>query len=255
MGVNPVSPFSILIAQQSWWASRSALLVAGQAPEQTTEDPGSSGTGASAALPTPPPQPPAPAPVEDGTSSTEVDVRLRSRITRTDAQLQIVTDEGDTVTLSLHAETEATRGRIVVATEGEDGTHGAVLKFREYSVSANVTMAVEGDLNEQELADIEKLVANLQGLLGPGEGRGHHHEREHGDRAVQATSDLLASGDYASLDGFTMSVTREVSMTRIHLRAQSTEAWQMLLGGASPKGVAVPVPAREVSTTPDGLAA
>jgi hypothetical protein len=69
---------------------------------------------------------------------------------RVQARLEVVTDEGDRVTISFQA-----RNRLNAAQSGE-GTRA------QYSSAASLSIDVVGDLSEQELGDLTRLAEALQ---------------------------------------------------------------------------------------------
>jgi hypothetical protein len=81
------------------------------------------------------------------------------------ADIDIVTAEGDKVTLSSDQHAEATfltYEHLVYANSGYEEEEG---QFVDYSAERNIALSVEGELNEAELADIRALLADLGQLL------------------------------------------------------------------------------------------
>jgi hypothetical protein len=78
----------------------------------------------------------------------------------TDAQITIRTAEGDTVAISLDSQLDATYAFYRRPRTGD----GAGLRAEALTISASrdVAVSVQGDLNEQEMADISSLVKRLE---------------------------------------------------------------------------------------------
>lgn len=83
-------------------------------------------------------------------------------------ELRVVTREGDVVTLDWSRDTQVTyaRGRVAVDRDG-DGSPDAVVRggVIERSVQSTLSFEVEGDLNEQELADLRRVMHAVRHAL------------------------------------------------------------------------------------------
>lgn len=133
-----------------------------------------------------------------GRHASNSPARLQARASTVDAQisrtgdLQITTDDGDTVSISFSAlkqfHAESFRGK----------TDGARVDYRntESSSQVNVSIGVEGTLDSGEIADIGKL---LEQLAHPGQD------------AVQTLGDSLSGFTYA----YREQVTAEYSSSRV----------------------------------------
>lgn len=113
-----------------------------------------------------------------------------------DAGLTIQTREGDVVSLStsqfseLNAYEYDSRGEV----SGEGGSMSASYNTREITLSSGelFSFSVKGDLNEEELKDIESIVAGIDGIIG---------EMAQGDMD-EAVSKALSMGTYDSISKY-----------------------------------------------------
>ncbi len=81
----------------------------------------------------------------------------RSFTSTSELQFQVKTAEGDTVTLSVNAVLQSSVDK--VSYKSEDGFLKVSQKTQSSSIQAN--LSVEGDLSEEELADISKALESL----------------------------------------------------------------------------------------------
>ena len=173
-----------------------------------------------------------------------IDLRASLVKATEDTSLTIKTAEGDTVTLTSHTQVESMKAKFTYGpndappgtvngaattapkVEGhdhdgdEDDKQGVTTaKLREIKLDQNVTLSVQGDLSEQELADIKKLVSRLGSelnQLGFGE-RGH--DGDHGDDARAGNTSLqrIDTSNLGSLSSFDLHVERTLEVTKIHV--------------------------------------
>lgn len=155
--------------------------------------------------------------------------------------LTIKTREGDTVTLSAHLETDATfaayRGR------------GAQASYLSLQSSSGFSISVEGDLSEQELKDVEKLVKQFGQEL-----------RQFFRGSDDASAADVGRGDFSSLAGFAANFESSASLTVVAGQAQAAPAegtiassptsGSTFLGPAQPAMPTEEDAAPAVSTTP-----
>jgi len=94
-----------------------------------------------------------PGPVDSGLVALEAS-------SETDAQITIRTAEGDTVAITLDSQIDAAYAFYRRPRTGD----GAGLRAEALSISASrdVAVSVQGDLNEQEMADVSRLVKRLE---------------------------------------------------------------------------------------------
>lgn len=157
-----------------------------------------------------------------------------------DTSLTIKTAEGDTITLTSHSEVNALKAKLTYAPadapagtpanapqaaeghedhDGDDDDHRVAGNtkgtLREIQIDNRVSLSVEGDLSEEELADIKKLVASLgDSLEALGSGRG---DDDHAENGSQSLTKLDTQG-FGSLAGFELHAERTVEVTRIHMK-------------------------------------
>jgi hypothetical protein len=79
-------------------------------------------------------------------------------------RLSVTTAEGDTITLSADLESDFRAVNYKSHVEGDGKTVDVEAKYAEFSLKQEFGVTVEGDLNRQEIKDLEKLfrrVANI----------------------------------------------------------------------------------------------
>ncbi len=118
-----------------------------------------------------------------------------------DAGLTIQTREGDMVTLSTsqYSELEAYEYSSQGVVSNEDGYAAASYNVREVTLSSGETFkfTVEGDLNEEELEDIESIITGVDGIIG---------EMMEGD-LQDAVSQAMSMGYYDSISSYEADIT------------------------------------------------
>ncbi|NDY70703.1 hypothetical protein DO021_03435 [Desulfobacter hydrogenophilus] len=131
-------------------------------------------------------------------SSSELSVASYSSL---DAGLTIQTREGDVVSLStnqysdLEAYEYSSRGVV----SNEDGYAAASYNVREITLTTGETFSftVEGDLNEEELEDIESIISGVDNIIG---------EMMEGD-LQDAVSQAMRMGYYDSISSYEADIT------------------------------------------------
>ncbi|MFN8586895.1 MAG: hypothetical protein U0704_03760 [Candidatus Eisenbacteria bacterium] len=134
--------------------------------------------------------------------------------------LTIKTLEGDTVTLSAHLEADATFASI--------RSRGAQASYLSLESSASFEITVQGDLNEQERADIEKLVKQFGREL-----------RQFFRGSEGASAADVGRGEFSSLAGFAADFEASASLTAIAGEARpvpvdASDPGSVFLGPARP---------------------
>ena len=165
-----------------------------------------------------------------------IDLKATMMHSSEDTSLTIKTAEGDTVTLTSHSEVNALKAKLTYAptdapagattpagtksAEGhddhdDDDSASGVTKgtLREIQIDNKVSLTVVGDLSEQELSDIKKLVANLGDTL-EGLRRGGDDQDSNDAQSLQK----LDTQGFGSLAGFELHAERTVEVTRIHMQ-------------------------------------
>lgn len=145
-----------------------------------------------------------------------VDLRATRIHTVDDASLTVHTAEGDTVTLTSHREMTSLKARLTYApgdapTDGASpAEHGVTrLGVREFQLDESVTVSVQGDLSETELADLRKLVGRLGDSL---------HEADDDDREGPQPLPHVDMSGLDSLSDFALHVEHTEDVTRLHVR-------------------------------------
>lgn len=166
-----------------------------------------------------------------------LDVRAKQVSVSEDTSLTIRTAEGDTVTLTSHTEMESLKARLTYGPGDapgadehgdDDGVEGATnVRLRELRLDRSVTLSVQGDLSDEELADIRELVERLGDTLHDA---GHDDDHE-GTRSLVR----LSTEGFDSLAGFELHAERTVEVTRVHVRR---------LAPPTPSGTNPPAPSQ-----------
>lgn len=149
-----------------------------------------------------------------------LDVRAKQVSVSQDTSLTIRTAEGDTVTLTAHTELESLKARLTYGPgdapgaddhAGDEGVEGSTsVRLRELRLDRSVTLSVQGDLSDEELADIRELVERLGDTL---------HDAGHDDDHAGTRSLVrLSTEGFDSLAGFELHAERTVEVTRVHVR-------------------------------------
>lgn len=145
-----------------------------------------------------------------------VDLRATQIHTVDDASLTVHTAEGDTVTLTSHREMTALKARLTYApgdapASGDPAPSDGVtrLGLREFQLDERVTVSVQGDLSETELADLRKLVSRLGDSL---------HEADDDDHDGPQPLPAVDMRGLDSLSDFALHVEHTEDITRLHVR-------------------------------------
>lgn len=135
-----------------------------------------------------------------GTASSSSELYVES-YSRLDAGLTIRTQEGDMVSLSTsrYSELEAYEYSSRGVVSNEDGYAAASYNVREITLSTGETFrfTVEGDLNEEELEDIESIITGVDGIIS---------EMMEGD-LQDAVSEAMSMGYYDSISFYEADIT------------------------------------------------
>ena len=140
----------------------------------------------------------APSNTNTASSSSELSVASYSSL---DAGLTIQTREGDMVTLSTsqYSDLEAYEYSRRGVVSNEDGYAAASYNVREITLTTGETFSftVEGDLNEEELEDIESIITGVDNIIG---------EMMEGD-LQDAVSQAMSMGHYDSISSYEADIT------------------------------------------------
>jgi len=154
------------------------------------------------------------APHGDRSAGTRVGQQLiaAEQTSETDVNLQVQTDQGDTVTLTLNREVD-----LAAITYSRQNANGKQITVAGASISASqdFQMQVNGSLDDQEMADLQSLVQRLAATLqGSQDG-----SAPNSSTTVSGTD----NGSLGSLSGFELDIERSVSLQVIAMRSGS---WQ-----------------------------
>jgi hypothetical protein len=94
-----------------------------------------------------------------------VDVNRVNGVSQTDANLSILTAEGDRVTLSSSVNTEFLFTQYDAQGQSRNFQIDASGQFVEVSGSREISLSVEGDLSDEELADIHDLINSFDEMI------------------------------------------------------------------------------------------
>lgn len=161
---------------------------------------------------------------------TRTDTRLfaAERTRTSDVQLQIRTDDGDTVTLTLHAQTDSLAASYRSRATGEDGRSKTAMELRSLTSTREMSISVEGSLDEEEMAAIDALAAQV--------GRAVQGFFEDGAPIAAALAGVGSEPVLEPLAGFRLDVSRTDTLDLLLLRMRN---WTR--GGDTP----APLPALE----------
>lgn len=131
-------------------------------------------------------------------------------------KMSVVTAEGDKVTFSLNAETDFRYTNYQYKVQSSDASLDVKGESAESSMSQTMGLAVEGNLNDQEVADLTKLFASVTNIF-------RKFFRGQDEQALAKTANLAEGfGDFSSLGGLDLSVdvTRSVMVVAAQLAAE-----------------------------------
>ena len=160
-------------------------------------------------------------------------VRAIQASTDFSGQVSVVTAEGDKVTFSLDVETDFRYANYQYKAQRDDKSLAVIGEYAESSISQKLGLTVEGDLNEQEVADLTKLFKNVTNIF-------NKFFRGQDEQAVAKTSKLAERfGNFSSLAGLDLNVdvTRSATVAAAQLATQQT-AEPAALSSAPAEGTA-----------------
>lgn len=122
-------------------------------------------------------------------------------------RLSVTTAEGDTITLSADLESDFRAVNYKSHVEGNGKTVDFEAKYAEFSLKQEFGVTVEGNLNEQEVKDLEKLFRKVANIF-------KQYLNGYDDEALAKTGKLTERfGRLSSLSGLDLSVDVERSVT------------------------------------------
>jgi len=195
--------------------------------------------------------PPPPAPIRTEVAAARVGVE-----TTRSALIEIVTADGDRVSISATAASKAGIAAAAGQAESAEGTVEMAAGSYTASSSRSMTVTVEGSLEDDEIADIGRLLAMLErgaaretgGTHGKGRHRGHEHGRHEGHDVARR----FAQPSFESLAGFTaaFSTSRSYEAAAAYRTASVTPEAPATGTASAQAPVAVATPASTVETCP-----
>lgn len=170
----------------------------------------------------------APAPSAQGVQRLDTKVSAISTASDLTGRLSVTTAEGDKITLSADLEARFQAASYQGHAESNGTTVDVRAKSAAFSLSQQYGVTVEGDLNEQEVQDLEKLFRKVSSIF-------HKFFNGQDEAALAKTAGLAAQFSQASsLSSLDLSVDVERSVTM--LASQMVSA----VTGASPNSAATP---------------
>lgn len=144
-------------------------------------------------------------------------------------RLNVTTAEGDTITLSADLESEFRAANYKSHTEGDGKTVDVQAKYAEYSLKQEFGVTVEGDLNEQEVKDLEKLFRKVANIF-------KQYLSGQDDEALVKMAKLAERfGNLSSLSGLDLGVDVERSVTIFAAQVASELTGRSALPSSQPQ--------------------
>ncbi len=141
-------------------------------------------------------------PASNGQNAADTTLVAANAHREASGELSIVTQEGDTVTLSAHLEADATYASF--------RSRGAQASYLSIESSSSIEISVQGDLSEQEMKDIEKLVKQFG-----------HELRQYFRGSEGADANDVGRGTFSSIAGVAVHLESEASVTAVSVRTSS----------------------------------
>jgi hypothetical protein len=159
-------------------------------------------------------------------------------------RLSVTTAEGDTITLSADLESDFRAVNYKSRVEGDGKAVDVQAKYAEFSLKQEFGVTVEGDLNGQEVKDLEKLFRKVANIF-------KQYLNGHDDEALAKTAKLAERfGRLSSLSGLDLNVDVERSVTVLVEQVASVVTGQPAL----PAGQQSQTPATTFPTATPGVA-
>lgn len=158
-------------------------------------------------------------------------------------RLSVTTAEGDRITLSADLESDFRAVNYKSRVEGDGKAVDVQAKYAEFSLKQEFGVTVEGDLNGQEVKDLEKLFRKVANIF-------KQYLNGHDDEALAKTAKLAERfGRLSSLSGLDLNVDVERSVTVLVEQVASVVTGQPALpAGQQPQASSTTSP----TTTPGG---
>lgn len=165
------------------------------------------------------------APAANAAGAQRLDTKVSAISASTDltGQLSVTTAEGDKITLTADFEARYRAVNYQAKAETEQGTVEVKATSIEASLKKQYGVTVEGDLNEQELHDLEKLFRKVSNIF-------RKYFRGQDDEALAKTAKLADKfGGLSSLSSLDLSINVERSVTVVAAQVASAVTGQPAL--------------------------
>jgi hypothetical protein len=130
-------------------------------------------------------------------------------------RLSVTTADGDTITLSAGLESDFRAVNYKSHVNGDGRTVDVEAKYAEFSLKQEFGVTVEGDLNGEEVKDLEKLFRKVANIF-------KQYLNGHDDEALAKTAKLAERfGKLSSLSGLDLNVDVERSVTALAAQVAS----------------------------------
>ena len=176
-------------------------------------------------------------PSANGTGIQRLDTKVGGVAVSNDfsGHLSVTTAEGDTITLSADLESDFRAVSYKSRVEGESKTVGVDATYAEYSLKHEFGVTIEGDLNEEEVKDLEKLFRNVANIF-------KKYLSGQDDEALAKTAKLGERfGALSSLSGLDFGVDVERSVTVVAVQLASEVTGQPTLPTGQQPQTSVPI--------------
>ncbi|MEK6634607.1 MAG: hypothetical protein AABY94_14895 [Nitrospirota bacterium] len=186
------------------------------------------------------------APAADPSSSQRLDTKVSAVSAAADlsGRLSVTTAEGDTITLTADFEARYRAVTYQAKAETEQSRVEVTATSVEASLKKQYGVTVEGDLNEQELHDLEKLFRKVSNIF-------RKYFRGEDDDALAKTAKLAEKfGGLSSLSGLDLSVDVERSVTVVAAQVASAVTGQPALPENQPAQTPTSTQTSRIPSTP-----
>lgn len=186
------------------------------------------------------------APAADPSRSQRLDTKVSAVSAAADlsGRLSVTTAEGDKITLTTDFEARYRAVNYQAKAETEQGTVEVNATSIEASLKKQYGVTVEGDLNEQELHDLEKLFRKVSNIF-------RKYFRGQDDEALAKTAKLAEKfGGLSSLSGLDLSVNVERSVTVVAAQVASSLSESPALPESQPAQTPTSAQTSRIPSTP-----
>ena len=186
------------------------------------------------------------APAANAAGAQRLDTKVSAISASTDltGQLSVTTAEGDRITLTADFEARYRAVNYQAKAETEQGSVEVKATSIEASLKKQYGVTVEGDLNEQELHDLEKLFRKVSNIF-------RKYFRGQDDEALAKTAKLADKfGGLSSLSSLDLSVNVERSVTVVAAQVASAVTGQPALPEHQPAQTPTSTQTSRIPSTP-----